>query len=57
MMLWYIGAGFMFIGSLPMALVGDALNWPIAMGGGATMFLLVALVLGLCRPTLRRLKI
>ena len=25
--LWYVGAGFMFIGSLPMALVAEAFSW------------------------------
>ena len=55
--IWYVGAGLMFIGSLPMALVADVLTWPIAMAGGAVIFLLVAALLGLYRPTLRHLKI
>ena len=55
--LWYIGAGFMFIGSLPMALVTDAFGWQMALSGGAFLFLLIALGLGLFRPSLRQLKI
>ena len=55
--LWYIGAGFMFIGSLPMALVADVFGWQMALSGGAFLFLLIALGLGLFRPSLRQLKI
>ena len=55
--LWYVGAGFMLIGSLPMAMVAKALNGQIAIIGGAPMFLLISLRLGLLRPYLQRLKI
>ena len=55
--LWYVGAGFMFVGSLPMAMVAEAFGWQIAISGGAVMFLLISLGLGLFRPYLRQLKI
>jgi MFS family permease len=55
--LWYIGAGLMFIGSFPMAVVAEALGWPVATSGGAALFLLVVAWLGLWRPTLRQLKV
>ena len=54
--LCYVGAGFMFIGPLPMAMVAKALNGKIAIIGRAAMFLLISLELGLLRPYLRRLK-
>lgn len=54
--LWYVGAGFMFIGSLPMAMVADVFGWQVAISGGATIFLLISLVLGVFRPHLRRLE-
>ena len=57
MSLWYVSAGFMFIGSLPMALVADWVSWPAALAGGATLCLACTLVLGVWRPTLRRLRI
>ena len=55
--LWYLSAGLMFVGGLPMALVADAVNWTTAIGGGAALYLAVALWLGLWRPTLRRLRV
>ena len=55
--LWYLSAGLMFVGALPMAMVADAVNWPIAITGGAVLYLLIAFWLGLWRPTLRRLKV
>ena len=55
--LWYVAAGLMFVGSLPMALVADALSWPIAITGGAAMYLCIALYMGLWRPHLRNLKV
>ena len=57
MSLWYVSAGFMFIGSLPMALVADWVSWPAALAGGAGLCLACTLVLGVWRPTLRRLRI
>ena len=57
MSLWYVSAGFMFIGSLPMALVADWVSWPAALAGGAGMCLACTLVLGVWRPTLRRLRV
>lgn len=57
MSLWYVSAGFMFIGSLPMALVADWVSWPAALAGGAGICLVCTLVLGVWWPTLRRLRI
>ena len=56
MSIWYASAGFMFIGSLPMALVADLVSWPIALAGGATICFAFTLWLAIARPTLRRLE-
>ena len=55
--LWYMSAGLMFIGALPVAVVGDLINWTVAISGGAVLFMAVAFCLGVWRPTLRRLKV
>ncbi|MCI0799120.1 MAG: MFS transporter [Chloroflexi bacterium] len=55
--LWYLSAGLMFIGGLPMTLVADAAGWTVAIAGGAVICLVVGVWLGLWRPTLRRLKL
>ncbi len=52
--LWYISAGLMFIGALPMAVVADVLNWTVAISGGAFVFMVVAFCLVLWQPALRR---
>ena len=57
MSLWYVSAGFMFIGALPMALVADLVSWPIALAGGATICFAFTLWLAILRPTLRRLEV
>lgn len=57
MSLWYVSAGFMFIGSLPMALVADLVSWPVALAGGATICFAFTLWLAILRPTLRRLEV
>ena len=57
MSIWYVSAGFMFIGSFPMTVVADTLGWTAAFAGGAAMYLLVSFILGVVRPTLRRLNI
>ena len=57
MSLWYVSAGFMFIGSLPMALVADLVSWPLALAGGATICFAFTLWLAILRPTLRRLEV
>ncbi len=57
MSLWYVSAGLMFIGALPSALVADLFDWKVAISGGAIMFMVVALLLGVARPTLRNLRI
>ena len=57
MSLWYVSAGFMFIGSLPMALAADYVSWPVALAGGAAICFAFTLWLAILRPTLRRLEI
>ncbi len=57
MSVWYVSAGFMFIGSYPMTLVAEYISWTAAFSGGSAIFLIVAFVLGVCRPTLRRLRV
>ena len=49
--------GFMFIGSFPMTVVADTLGWTAAFAGGAAIYLLIAFILGVLRPTLRRLDV
>ena len=56
MSIWYVSAGFMFIGSLPMAYVADRVSWPLALAGGAVICLVFTLWLAILRPTLRRLE-
>ena len=46
-----------FVGALPMGVVADTWNWPIAFAGGAALFMLALLGLGLLRPSFRSLKI
>ena len=57
MSIWYVSAGFMFIGSFPMTVVADTLGWIAAFAGGAAIYLLIAFILGVLRPTLRRLDV
>ena len=56
MSLWYVSAGLMFIGSLPMAVVADFVSWPLALAGGAVVSFAFTLWLAIWRPTLRRLQ-
>ena len=57
MSIWYVSAAFMFIGSYPMTLVADNLGWTVAFSGGAAIYLAIAFILGIVRPTLRRLEV
>ena len=57
MSVWYISAAFMFIGSYPMTLVAEHISWTAAFAGGAAIYLAIAFVLGIWRPTLRRLRV
>ena len=57
MSVWYISAALMFIGSYPMTLVAEYISWTAAFAGGAAIYLTVAFVLGVWRPTLRRLRV
>ena len=45
-----------YLGGLPLAVVAEAISWPVAITGGAVMTLVVALWLGIWRPVLRRLE-
>jgi MFS family permease len=56
MSLWTIGAAFVYVGALPMGVTADLSTWPIAVSAGAGLFTLVALWLGVWRPTLRRMS-
>ena len=55
--LWTVGAALVYVGALPMAAVADAVNWTIAIAGGAAICLAVFLWLGVWRPALRRLDV
>ena len=55
--IWSISAALTFIGSLPMGVAADALGWNYTLAGGAGLFLLVFLAVGVWRPTLRRLEL
>jgi MFS family permease len=57
MSIWYVSAAFMFIGSFPMTIVADTLGWTAAFAGGAAIYLAIAFILGIVRPTLRRLEV
>ena len=45
-----------FLSALPLAVAGGLVNWSIAVTGAALMVLLVTLLLGIWRPTLRRFE-
>ena len=45
-----------FLSALPLAVIADAISWPVAITGAAAMTLVIALWLGIWRPTLRRLE-
>ena len=45
-----------YLGALPLAVVADVINWPVAITGGAVLTLVVALWLGISRPALRNLE-
>ena len=57
MSVWYVSAALMFIGSYPITLVAEYISWTAAFSGGAAIYLAVALVLGVWRPALRRLRV
>ena len=57
MSVWYVSAALMFIGSYPMTLVAEYISWTAAFAGGAAIYLTVAFVLGVWRPTLRHLRV
>ena len=45
-----------FLSALPLAVAGGLVSWSIAVSGAALMVLLVTLLLGIWRPTLRRFE-
>jgi len=45
-----------FLSALPLAVAGGLVSWSIAVTGAALMVLLVTLLLGIWRPTLRRFE-
>ena len=55
--IWSAGAALIQIGALPMGIIADRANWPTAIGGGASMLLVVVLVMAVWRPFLRQLKV
>ena len=57
MSLWEVSAKFAYIGTLPMYLMAERISWPAALAGGAALCLACTLVMGVWRPTLRRLRI
>ena len=57
MSLWYVTAAFTLIGAFPMALVADFVNWTAAFAGGAVICLVIAMIVGVVRPTLRQLRV
>lgn len=57
MSLWLIGAAMHYIGAWPLGTVGEYWGWPMSLGGGALAMLAFVFVLGIMRPTLRRLRV
>ncbi len=57
MSLWLIGAAMHYIGAWPLGTVGEYWGWPMSLGGGAVAMLAFVFVLGIMRPTLRRLEV
>ena len=53
--LWSIGASFMFIGVLPMGVVGDLIGLRYALAGGAIICFVFFLWLGIVRTPIRRM--
>ena len=56
MSLWMIGGSLMFIGALPLGIVGDILGLRVAIAGGAVISLAFFFWLGVARPSLRRMS-
>ncbi len=57
MSFWLLGAALHYVGALPLGAIAENLSWPISLSYSAIMFILVVLILGVWRPTLRRLDI
>ena len=55
--IWTLGGGLVFVGALPLAVIADATNWNVAVGGNTAIFLVVLLWFGIWRPTLRQLDL
>lgn len=54
--LWSVGTALFFIGALPIGVVADAFGWPVAITGGAALFLAFTLRQFVWSPTIRNLK-
>ena len=57
MSFWLLGAALHYVGAWPLGAIADYLSWPISLSYGAIMFTVVVLILGVWRPTLRRLEL
>ena len=55
--LWLLSASLHYMGALPLGVVAETFSWPISISGGAILFMTAVLVLGVWRPTLRRMMI
>ena len=51
-----VGASFMFVATLPMAYIGDRAGLDVAFAGGAVVLLVIATLIGVVWPPLRRLR-
>lgn len=57
MSLWLIGAALNFVGALPLGVLADLTYWPVSITSGAIAFLIVVIVMGVWRPTVRKLQL
>ena len=55
--LWNVGTALIFIIALPMGVVADAYTWPVAISGGAAIFLAFTLWQLIWRPAIRNLEV
>ncbi len=57
MSLWMLGGALMFIGALPMSIVGNVVGLRGAIAGGAVVCLAFFLWLGVVKPSIRRISL
>ena len=55
--LWNVGTSLIFVIALPMGVAADAFSWPLAISGGAAIFLVYTLWQFVWLPTIRDLKV